>query len=273
MLDEQSGDLPAGVTGVRGPTGMFDFGTHEHWGGYGDTGGASRFFPVFVSDPADRMDPRCTSLNRATEPECPPDQPGLDGSSSSMSRSGSEQTGLFQQDIKSTTSTATRPITDSTTSPVSPPENTAGSTTERFSGTGSGGSSAADAGARSPSSPGSTDAVPVASRTDAGTVRRNSSARFLYEPKADRSERHVGGIRNTHPTVKSVALMQWLVRLVTPPKGLILDPFTGSGTTGMAALREGFGFLGIEREPEYVQIARARIEGDAPLFNTREEAR
>lgn len=66
-----------------------------------------------------------------------------------------------------------------------------------------------------------------------------------------------------------MALMQWLCRLVTPPGGLVLDPFTGSGTTGMAALREGFRFLGIERESEYVSIAKARIEGDAPLFNTR----
>lgn len=61
--------------------------------------------------------------------------------------------------------------------------------------------------------------------------------------------------------------MEWLCKLVTPPGGVILDPFTGSGTTGVAALRHGFTFLGIEREAEYVEIARARIVGDAPLFN------
>lgn len=72
--------------------------------------------------------------------------------------------------------------------------------------------------------------------------------------------------RNTHPTVKPVALMQWLVRLVTPPQGVVLDPFTGSGTTGIAAFREGFRFVGIEREAEYAEIARARIEPRGSLL-------
>lgn len=68
-----------------------------------------------------------------------------------------------------------------------------------------------------------------------------------------------GGRRNTHPTVKPVALMRWLCRLVTPPGGIVLDPFAGSGTTGVAALQEGFRFVGIEREEEYANIARARL--------------
>jgi site-specific DNA-methyltransferase (adenine-specific) len=63
---------------------------------------------------------------------------------------------------------------------------------------------------------------------------------------------------NVHPTVKPLALMRWLCRLVTPPNGLILDPFTGSGTTGAAAALEGFDFIGIEREAEYAAIAEAR---------------
>ena len=65
--------------------------------------------------------------------------------------------------------------------------------------------------------------------------------------------------RNHHPTVKSLALMRWLVRLVTPPGGVVLDPFTGSGTTGMAAVMEGFAFVGVEQDAEYVEIARRRI--------------
>lgn len=65
--------------------------------------------------------------------------------------------------------------------------------------------------------------------------------------------------------------MTWLVRLVTPPGGTVLDPFLGSGTTAIAALREGFDVIGIEREPEYVQIARDRIIGDAPLLNVPSE--
>ncbi len=65
--------------------------------------------------------------------------------------------------------------------------------------------------------------------------------------------------RNTHPTVKPTALMRWLVRLVTPKGGTVLDPFTGSGSTGKAAVLEGLGFIGCELTAEYLPIARARI--------------
>lgn len=75
---------------------------------------------------------------------------------------------------------------------------------------------------------------------------------------------------NHHPTVKPTALMRYLCRLVTPPGGIVLDPFTGSGSTGKAAVLEGFRFIGIEREAEYVEIAKARIAavdaGAGPLF-------
>jgi hypothetical protein len=67
------------------------------------------------------------------------------------------------------------------------------------------------------------------------------------------------GRRNHHPTVKSIALMRWLCRLVTPPGGVVLDPFCGSGSTGCATLLEGLQFTGIEQDAEYVAIARARI--------------
>jgi site-specific DNA-methyltransferase (adenine-specific) len=66
-------------------------------------------------------------------------------------------------------------------------------------------------------------------------------------------------VTNHHPTVKPIALMRWLCRLVTPPGGLILDPFTGSGTTGCAAVLEGFRFHGAELDAEYADIARRRI--------------
>ena len=82
------------------------------------------------------------------------------------------------------------------------------------------------------------------------------SARFFYCPKAGKRDR---GSSNKHPTVKPTDLMRYLCRLVTPPGGTVLDPFTGSGSTGKAAVMEGFRFQGIEREPEYADIARARI--------------
>jgi site-specific DNA-methyltransferase (adenine-specific) len=84
-----------------------------------------------------------------------------------------------------------------------------------------------------------------------------SAARFFYCAKANKKDREEG---NTHPTVKPTALMAYLVRLVTPPNGVVLDPFMGSGSTGKAAVREGFDFIGIEREEEYVSIASKRLQ-------------
>ena len=77
-------------------------------------------------------------------------------------------------------------------------------------------------------------------------------------------------MRNTHPTVKSLAPMRWLCRLITPPGGVVLDCFLGSGTTGMAAVLEGFRFIGVEQDAEYIEIARRRIawaqEQEPPLL-------
>jgi DNA modification methylase len=69
------------------------------------------------------------------------------------------------------------------------------------------------------------------------------------------------------PTVKPVELMRWLVKLVTPVGGLVLDPFTGQRTTGMACRYEHRRFVGIEREADYIQIAERRIAAVAPLFS------
>ncbi len=66
--------------------------------------------------------------------------------------------------------------------------------------------------------------------------------------------------KNNHPTVKPTGLMRYLCRLITPPGGIVLDPFTGSGSTGKAAMLEGFRFIGIEQEAEYLEIAKARLE-------------
>lgn len=93
-------------------------------------------------------------------------------------------------------------------------------------------------------------------------------APFFYAPKAARKEREAGlgdfkteekKVANDHPTVKSIALMEWCVKLVTPPDGVVLDPFMGSGSTGIAALRNGFNFIGMEADEHYMDIAEARI--------------
>jgi DNA modification methylase len=94
--------------------------------------------------------------------------------------------------------------------------------------------------------------VPAAKRNDGG----GSAARFFYCAKASKSDREAG---NLHPTVKPTALIQWLVRMVTPPGGTVLDPFMGSGSTGKACMIEDFNFIGIEMDEGYMDIAEARI--------------
>jgi DNA modification methylase len=103
-------------------------------------------------------------------------------------------------------------------------------------------------------------------RSHVGHTDAGSAARFFYSAKADAGDR----LGSEHPTVKPVDLMAYLCRLVTPPGGTVLDPFAGSGTTGMACMREGFSAVLIEREAEYVADIRRRIAHvsgqDAPLF-------
>ena len=99
------------------------------------------------------------------------------------------------------------------------------------------------------------------SNEDPGYGDSGSAARFFYCAKASKADR---GGDNKHPTVKPTDLMRYLCRLVTPPGGVVLDPFTGSGSTGKAAILEGFRFIGIEREAEYVEIAKARIAAAMP---------
>jgi DNA modification methylase len=92
------------------------------------------------------------------------------------------------------------------------------------------------------------------------------ASRFFYCAKPSTEERSFGCKRNPHPTVKPVELMRWLVKLVTPIGGTVLDPFLGSGTTGMACRYEHRAFVGIEREAEYIAIAERRMAAVAPLF-------
>jgi hypothetical protein len=81
---------------------------------------------------------------------------------------------------------------------------------------------------------------------------------IIYQAKASKSERGVG---NIHPTVKPVALMEYLIKMVTPTNGIVLDPFMGSGSTGVACVLNDFEFVGIDLDKDYCEIARARIEG------------
>lgn len=85
------------------------------------------------------------------------------------------------------------------------------------------------------------------------------ASRFFYCAKISTSERNSAG-PNGHPTIKTKKLMAYLIKLITPPGGIVLDPFMGSGSTGIAAKEGGFDFIGIERDEEYFEIAKARIK-------------
>ena len=118
---------------------------------------------------------------------------------------------------------------------------------------------------------------------------KGGASRFFYVAKASKKERNKGleafdekviegrdegqdersvaykprptPMANIHPTIKPVALMRYLVKMITPPNGIVLDPFNGSGTTGVACKVEGFNYVGIELDAEYCKISEARIEG------------
>lgn len=81
----------------------------------------------------------------------------------------------------------------------------------------------------------------------------------MSDPRMDRPQERRPN-QNHHPTVKPIKLMEYLIKLITPPNGVVLDPFMGSGSTGCAAVKLGFAFIGIEREAEYLEIAKRRIE-------------
>lgn len=101
--------------------------------------------------------------------------------------------------------------------------------------------------------------IDVAAAQHATYRDSGGASRFFYVAKAPKSERYaIDGV--SHPTVKPLALMRWLVRLVTPPGGVILEPFAGSGTTVEACILEGFDCIAIECEAEYLPLIQARID-------------
>jgi len=98
----------------------------------------------------------------------------------------------------------------------------------------------------------------LGSVTGAEAVSRKAGSKGLRSPRAG-AGRTAANVKNIHPTVKPIGLMRWLVRLVTPPGGTVLDTFLGSGTTMVAAEREGFTCVGVEMDPEYARISHARV--------------
>jgi len=245
----------------------------------GDSGGPSRFFFNVKGDPCD--------VNTAGPSSCP--LSGLDASALSdaltlAARAASEQATADREVTAACTSSCsgcTRTPNPALCAAILANIGTIPTTTSPSKSCGSV-ARATDA----PTNSASAARVAVDSAPESVT-------RFLYSPKASRAERNRGlegmearrrdlsrhadqpsmnggdgnpynrgakRVQNHHPTVKPLALMRWLVRLVAHEGDLVLDPFTGSGTTGVACVEEGRDFIGIERESEYVTIARRRIE-------------
>lgn len=180
----------------------------------------------------------------------------MDDSGSSTPSSGSESMEISPQDSSSTISTETSMTTDSATSSSSAlpstSEFTQGVNLETETGT-----------SRASSAVEPFESTPVISTSPkrvglcTGVVVDATSPLWSGKSVCVRCGAEVK--RTAHPTQKPVDLMRWLCRLVTPPGGTVLDPFTGSGSTGKAAILEGFDFIGIEKEQEYLEIATARI--------------
>lgn len=101
---------------------------------------------------------------------------------------------------------------------------------------------------------------------------QSDASRFFYVAKASKRDRNEGlEDKNFHPTVKPTDLMRYLIKLVTPPGGTVLDPFTGSGSTGKAAILEGFEFVGIELTEDYIPIIEGRLKHAEETVNQTEE--
>jgi len=172
--------------------------------------------------------------------------PSSDASAWSTWLFGSERTAPCQSALTCTTETATSSTTGLTTLSYFQKSRTNASTPDASFARTAGGSPAESAVSGTTSITTTSDEM----ASVLGAARAASATQWRISASAWRS---------SHPTVKPTDLMRYLCRLVTPPGGVVLDPFMGSGSTGKAALLEGFRFIGCERSPEYVAIARARI--------------
>jgi hypothetical protein len=259
-----------------------------------DSGGASRFFATFPSE--SRLDSsehvcdnqawentdrsQSTPAESATQP--PRDttdstsgirSPRAAGKCSCTTTSGNRPMDPSQTATTSTTRTTTSRTTDSTTSSLSIPSPTSACTAGASCETASGGSPVASAASSSLWTPStgtypprgghSTDDVVRAISAESLPINEHGVTRFLYCPKASRSERRE---YNSHPTVKPLALMDWLVRLVTPAGETGIDPFCGSGSTLLAWDRLGFDCVGIDADPHAIEITQRRLQADAGIF-------
>lgn len=277
MLDEMSGPCKTGAIspGQCKFGGIFGNGKPVMAAKEADSGGASRFFycskaprnerwgllrcncqtvKLLAWGKQDRNQPEATV---ATSPPRAISEGALtDGCDCSMTLCGSRPTDQSRPVAAYITSTETNSTTESRTCNSSQTRNTSASTAGANSAMGSGGNLAMYAGNSSPS-PKNTGISPAKAGRCTGVVGPVTSLRSLQTSVCEDCGAPLELV--AHPTQKPVALMRWLVRLIGPPGGTVLDPFMGSGTTGVACVTEGREFIGIELDPDYHRIAQARI--------------
>ena len=280
VLDEEAGRELDGAVGVltthpgtcRSDYGAGMYGAARREGdvlSVGDSGGPSRFFynaksssrernagvsGLFVTlelevCPCGESTAQVTSLVRAISEWAT----GQESQGCSTSSCGSPSSGQYLTVTVSTTSTETSKTTVSKTSPVWTTRPISESIAAVLATLPACGISLAE----------SAESLGRSLTTTNERAGSAPGARTVVSETPLRTSASVRLQGNTHPTCKPLALMRWLVRLVARPGDLVLDPFTGSGTTGVACMEEGRDFIGIERESEYVTIARRRIEAAA----------
>ena len=278
-LDEQSGERPSGgrswaagdsdTASWRALEGRDGPATRGDYSREGDSGGASRFFYVARED----NEPCHSTSSVSTAASHSPRQSGPVDSAPNGAATTASPDGERRTDSPSTSGTpsASRPSAGSGTTPTpntadeSSPDWQPGEPSQMVSRARYAASLSRTATTTTTTSPSSSDgsAEPTTSSTTQasalGVPLDELGSRFNYVAKADASERpRVNG--TAHPTVKPLALMRWLVRLVTPPGGTVLEPFAGSGTTVEACIIEGFQCIAIEREADYLPLIRQRID-------------
>ena len=230
-----------------------------------DSGGASRFFPVFkYQAKAPKKERPVIYKNNCECEEWQLQQKDTTGSiatvetSWSMSTSGNSTTEKCQQDTTSTTSTMTSSTTGSKTSNALAGSTISESTQDAKSEMANGGNHAESAESLNQSAQNTGISAKRGGRStdDAGHATSKkwyttSECEKCGEPR----------LKVQHATVKPLALMEWLVSLIVPPNGVVLDPFAGSGTTLQAAVNKGFTPIGIEADADYIQLIHQRMEG------------
>jgi site-specific DNA-methyltransferase (adenine-specific) len=272
-LNQQSGTRP-GFASQRhlspARPGMFGVGdgadTKATHAGYDDEGGASRFFYVAKAPTAERPTYYTQPCNcegaypckAASQPRATDDSGSDPGRSWNTSTSGNKPTdGAYLPGMTSTTGIETNSTTTSTTSNSSPRLSTNESTQGASNAAGNGGNPAQSAVSSS------SLAQPIGISAAKGGPSTGGADPAILPRWSQLSRCGVCGLpakREAHATVKPIDLMQWLIRLVTPPGGTVLDPFAGSGTTGEATIREGFESILIEREADYLPLIRERFQ-------------